>query len=250
VDPAMRSHPLLDAIPLSTPLACEIVSYPNPYSGHCHDRLEELRRAGVECLVSGGRTLLATRHGRVRVLGKGHSSVVIAALLGGRLVAAKLRRTDSKRGSLEGEYRLLREAWRVGAAPKPFHAARDIILMEIVPGPLLGEIARHGLPGEAVRRALLAARALDAAGILHRELSRAGKHVAYTSWSPLGQAVILDYESASQGKCGSVNRLASWLGNRGLIRWDDNIRIILREYKREGCTLSAFNEFMGSAVPL
>ncbi len=246
----MRSHPLLDAIPLNTPLACEIVSYPDPHSGGCHDRLEELRRAGVEYLVSGGRTLLATRHGRVRVLGKGHSSVVIAALLGRRLVAAKLRRTDSKRESLEGEGRLLREAWRAGAAPKPFYAARNIILMEIVPGPLLGEIAHHGLPGEAVRRALLAARALDATGILHRELSRAAKHVAYTSWSPLGQAVILDYESASQGKCGSVNRLASWLGNRGLIKWDDNIKIILREYKRAGCTLSTFQEFIVSAIPL
>lgn len=144
------------------------------------------------------------------VAGKGHSSIVLSGLMGGVKRAIKVRRRDSKRASLYREGLILEKAYRVGASPRPYYYDDDLIVMDYVDGPHLKEALTHN-PLKAVEEALEAARALDAAGILHLEISRPWKHVKFTGWP--GKALIIDYESSSGG-CGNVVKLASGVLSR------------------------------------
>ncbi len=175
--------------------------------------------------------------------GKGHASVVAVAVTGYGVKAVKVRRLDSRRDSLAGEGSALAEASRSGATPRVYYYDDNVIVMDYVEGPTLGELAeRRALgPGE-VAEALDAARALDAAGILHLELHRPWGNVIYTF---TGRAYIVDLDSHSRG-CGNVARLVSGLARLSprLLREVSRgpLRALLRSYTREGCPGSLYAE--------
>jgi putative serine/threonine protein kinase len=177
---------------------------------------------------------------RIRVLGKGHASLVVAGLtFDGQVVAIKVRRTDSKRSSLEGEGRLLEVASRAGASPAPLYYSKDLIVMEYVGDVSLERVLRAS-PLPLLRRSLLeavrAARALDAVNVLHAELHRSLRNVFYPRWPSGLKAVIIDLESSSRG-CGNVNKVLSFMIARGLLRGHavEALRSLLREYRLAGC---------------
>ncbi len=179
----------------------------------------------------------AERAGLYRVcgpLGKGHSSIVVLAYTRWGLAAVKVRRADSRRDSLWDEAKALERASRAGASPRPFYYSRDLIVMEAVLGPTLGEAVEGAMNScRAVLEALRASRALDSAGILHLELHRPWRNVLF---SASGKALIVDLDSHREG-CGNVPRLLSGLTGRlrGLRRVIGEARGLLRAYYEGGC---------------
>ncbi len=240
----MQPYTSLDCEPLESVRAAYTLCYPHPASSICAATRETLRSAGVRGLLFWGQSILATPIGPIRVLGKGHSSVVVATCTRRGILALKTRRTDSKRESLAREARLLNVASRHGASPQVYWWSSSYILMDLVPGPSLGEAleeyTQHFL---IARRALEAARALDTADILHLELSRPQHHVLFNG-NPLRQsALIIDLESASKGECGNASKIAGYLA-RFLGRDPRDARGLLRRYRSQGCPEDLYTKVM------
>lgn len=144
----------------------------------------------------------------------------------------KVRRLDSRRSSLEEEAVRLETASRHGASPRPLAWDRNVIVMELVEGPTLGEALVSGAdPLPAVLAALDAARALDAAGILHYEIHRPWRNVLFTG-TTLGRALIVDLDSAGEG-CGNASRLVGGLASRLPRLRGSQVMELVREYKKE-----------------
>jgi len=188
------------------------------------ERLASLEALGVERVCT--------------VIGKGHTGVILAGLYRGSIVAVKVRRLDSRRGSLEGEAARLARASRHGASPRPHAWDRNAIVMDLVEGPLLGE-ALHRDPLRAVEASLDAARALDTAGILHHEIHRPWRNVVFTG-SHLRAAVVIDLDSAGEG-CGNASRIVSGLASRLPALRGESVVEALRAYKRS-CSRRAYED--------
>ena len=94
------------------------------------ERLKQLERLGVTEVAFEGRTKI----GRLGLVGLGTVSVVVRAVVEGRVHALKIRRTDANRESMAEEYRLTQMANRVGVGAFAFEATEDFILMQLVEG--------------------------------------------------------------------------------------------------------------------
>ncbi|MEB3806387.1 MAG: hypothetical protein GSR73_02595 [Desulfurococcales archaeon] len=224
IEECTHTIPLNDATTLSN------LCYPD--RAGCSGILASLSGSGID------RLCYAPGRGQYPgVIGKGHSSIVALALYRGSPVAVKIRRTDSKRESLRLEGRRLLQASVHGATPRPYYFDDNVIVMEYVRGPHLVEYIDVD-PVYAVEEALLAARALDCAYILHEELNRPWRHVRFTSVR--GKALILDLDSAHRG-CGNVVKLVSGLLSRfhGGVSFLRGMRELLREYSN-GCSYDLY----------
>ncbi len=178
--------------------AGDLLSWPRFDQELAEGRLEELRGLGVEAYVPRGEQ----RIGVVPVLGKGRVGVVFAALFMGCVVAVKARRTDSDRGSMEGEAVILKMANRVGVGPGVLASSDDFIVMELVEGEYLPDWLEGLGPGDgSLLRVVLGgrlgkARRLDSIGLDHGELVRPRRHVIVSGDEPR----IIDFESASTAR--------------------------------------------------
>ncbi|RLG77866.1 MAG: hypothetical protein DRO14_01770 [Thermoprotei archaeon] len=209
-------------IPIDKSELINLICYPSTDRKCFEDRSRKLAEHGVKCIVSEGRRNI----GNVKVLGKGHSAVVVK-IMHRRYgeVALKLRRSDSKRGDLALECKLMISA--VPIAPVPLVCSDDFIVMEFVDGTHLEESIRGIISCRdavlLVAKVLAAAFWLDTVGIEHKELSIADKHVMLTKD---GRVKIIDYESASHhSRPCNLCSLFSWL----IVR-----RRVLRRFCRVG----------------
>ena len=216
-----------------------LLCFPHPSEDCARIRVEKLVDAGVLTLLSEGKESI----GSLRVLGKGHASVVIKAVLKPSLIVAiKVRRTDSKRDSLRLECEVMKVAYPV--APKVYHCEDDFIIMEYVNGAPIGEVIDKvitegcGSASLLVFKVLGAARYLDLVGVDHKELSLLKEHVLITRD---GRVKVIDYESASlsEAPC-NVCRVCSWFIYRSVFgrkccrdleRLKTELREVLRRYK-------------------
>ena len=158
-------------------------------------RIVELEGFGVSAIVLAGRHRLDG----LRVLGKGHTGVVVEVESDVSRAALKVLRIDSDRHSMGEEARLLSAANAVGVGPRLFRHSRDFLLMELVEGPYLRDVLDEMEPGELrriLRELLRQARRLDVAGVDHGEMVSLRRHVILRGDSP----VIIDFESASTGR--------------------------------------------------
>mgnify|MGYP000008675095 CR=1 FL=1 len=167
--------------------------YPRPSEAELQARLRQLEELGVEELVERGRAVIDG----VRVLGKGCVGIVIEAVVKGVRAVLKARRIDADRDSMKHEAKLLSLANQLGVGPRLLGYTKDFLAMELVEGELLVEwLSEVSEPSEA-RSVLVSLLTqcfkLDAAGLDHGELSRAGRHVIVSPSGP----VIVDFESAS-----------------------------------------------------
>jgi len=204
---------LSEAIPLGGLLASRarfLLSYPRYDEEEAERRLDELRGLGIGSLVLGGPHVIDG----VPVLGKGHVGVVLAALLGGRRVALKVRRVDADRPSLEAEAARLGVANRVSVGPGLLGVSRNFMVMELVEGEYLVDWVGGLGPsdGGILRRVLKGllekARRLDVVGLDHGELVRAHRHVIVAG----GEPRIIDFESASTSRrCANVTSIVQYL---------------------------------------
>ncbi len=216
-----------------------MLCFPHPSEDCVRVRAEKLVDVGVLTMLSEGKEDI----GGLRVLGKGHASVVIKAVLKPSLtVAIKVRRTDSKRDSLRLECEVMKTAYPV--APKVYRCEDDFIVMEYVDGAPIGEVMDKAIMegcGSAlplVFKVLGAARYLDLVGVDHKELSLLREHVLITRD---GRVKVIDYESASlsEAPC-NVCRVCSWFIYRSVFgksccrdleRLKMELRAVLRGYK-------------------
>ncbi|GBF08640.1 conserved hypothetical protein [Aeropyrum pernix] len=178
------------------------------------------------------------------LLGKGHAGVVLLVEWRGVAAALKVRRRDSRRGSLEPEARVAEKAALAGAAPEVYGYGEEFIAMAPALGPSLQDLAEEGLlTPQHILASIEAAWALDNAGILHGELHRPWRNVLFNP----RKALIIDYDSASSG-CGNVVKLVSGISRRvpSLLRLvrSERFRDLAKRYYREGCGKATYMEML------
>ena len=219
----------MDRAPLGSPESLAALCYPRPGPA-CARRLWLLALNGVEYICTDTKPY----PGGARLLGKGHTASVALALTPRGAVVVKSLRLDAASLSLVEECRLLQRASSHGASPRPLACDHDFIVMEYVPGPTLEEVIQQHRASrpEALRAALEAARALDAAGVLHYEIHRPWRNIVYTDHTTT-TALVVDLDSAGYG-CGNLNRLAQALIRRLAGAPPAGLRALMRRYK-ESC---------------
>jgi putative serine/threonine protein kinase len=172
-----------------------ILGYPKATRRQLKSRLTELKRLGVEGVSFQGPVLI----GKIEVLGKGYTGVVILAKKGSKRVALKIRRTDSPRESMAKETRLLEAANKAKVGPRLIESSDNFIVMEYLDGKKIYDWVKE-LKGRGsatklksvIKKVLEDCYNLDSAGLDHGELSNITKHVI------VGKSItIIDFESSS-----------------------------------------------------
>jgi len=164
---------------------CRVLCFPRPERGCCSQRLEVLRELGIEYLYSFGNLLIERG---LRVVGKGHSAIVVLAKhnrIG--VVGLKVRRIDSTRDSLESEARMLMLAENTDLVPKIFAFTRDFIVREYIDGSTLKHLIASAaeIPLKKIFVKLIeAAFELDRIGIDIAEVSRPDTQVVFMCNDP------------------------------------------------------------------
>jgi putative serine/threonine protein kinase len=207
-----------------------IVCYPRATATEIYNRIEELKKLGVEALEFSGKAYASS----IPVLGKGYVGVVVVAYLRGEKVALKMRRVDADRESLEQEAELIKKANSVDVAPKFVSVSKNFLVMELVDGDLLEDWIGQKHEEEVVKKVLVdileQCWRLDQARLDHGEISKAIKHLLV---GKSDKPFIVDFETASiMRKVANVNAVGQYLfvGNSATARI---IPQILGEKSRE-----------------
>lgn len=204
---------MTDLISLDAPLRQEVanlLSYPLFDPEEVKRRILELRLLGVETLKLKGKHLIDG----VKVLGKGHVGIVIAASIRDTSAALKIRRIDADRKSFTVEAENLKLANQVSVGPKLIDASSNFLLMEIIEGDYLADWAKRLGPLEGRRmhhvlqKLMEKARKLDMIGLDHGELSKAHRHVIVAGEDPR----IIDFESSStRRRAANITSITNYL---------------------------------------
>ncbi len=202
---------LTDSVPIEGLMDSELrllLSFPHFDEGIASKRLEELESLGVTTLVKGGPLLFYD----LKLLGRGHTGVVVEAHSVYGRVALKLLRMDADRVSMDDEARFLKVANSVNVGPLLYDWSEGCLMMELVEGPYLQDWL-DGLPsgesvGGVVRSLFMKARRLDSVGLDHGELAKAFKHVFVSGGIPR----IIDFESGSlMRRCQNLTSLVQFI---------------------------------------
>jgi putative serine/threonine protein kinase len=179
----------LDAEPYAS-----VVCYPRASSNEMQQRIDELKKLGVEAVEFSGKASAFT----LPVVGKGYVGIVAVAHVAGERLALKMQRVDSDRESLEREAELLMLANSVGVGPMFVGVTQHFLLMQLIDGDLFEVWLQTQSEAEAVRRALAdileQCWRLDTISLDHGELSKAPKHLLINS---ADKPFIVDFETAS-----------------------------------------------------
>ncbi|HRR54464.1 MAG TPA: hypothetical protein P5290_03895 [Candidatus Methanomethylicus sp.] len=225
---------------LDDPKLDPVLAYPSGDPMHLERVRRDLRRVGVEGIMSfGGNSI-----GSFWVLGKGWVGVVCLGSIGGRRVALKVRRADADRPNMLNEARMHAHANSVGVGPRLLGHTESVLVMDYVNGlPIIrwidvpsgqeaGEV--RGMVSDLLDQCFR----LDMAGLDHGELSNSKRHVLVERG---GRATIIDFESASASRTvRNVVAMTGYLFCKGAVgntmrryfEWDEfRLRRCLREYK-------------------
>ena len=245
----------MDYEPLWSPRFLSLLCYPPQKCppGVASSRAARLESLGVVGFCDIGSVEVYAGDRRAKVVGKGHSSVVlaVAARWSSSPLALKVRRYDSKRPSLRGEGKALELASKAGASPRVYYYDDDLLLMDYL-GPvtleaILSTGAVDAIVG-ALKEALKVSRALDCAGVLHKELHRPYRNFLYPSWPLRATALVVDLESATEG-CGNVNKLVGFIYSNVLgTELPKRLRELLRSYRYLGCPRELYDRVESEVV--
>ena len=157
--------------------------------------MSEMERMGVDGVALFG----GSEINGLRVLGKGHTGVVVLVRIRGATAALKMRRADSPRPDMAGEAMLLEAANGAGVGPRLLGHTPNLLLMEYLDGPPLREWLAAGPPSGSAKRVirdiLQQCYRLDHAGLDHGELVDMSRHVLVGAIT-----TIIDFESASMAR--------------------------------------------------
>ena len=201
--------------------------------------VQEMVHLGVTSISFAGSTSI----GGLKMLGKGHTGMVVLANTASGQAALKVRRADSPRPDMHREAALLGAANRCGVGPLLMGHTENCILMEYLEGPSVEEWLRTARYGNgthiknAIRAILNDCRILDCSGLDHGELANLSKHIIMSR-----KPTIIDFESASLGRRVSnvasaaqslyVGRLAKYVNHGFEIPAKQYIIEALRMYKK------------------
>lgn len=189
-----------------------IICYPTYKTDELENRLEELKKLGIDTIQFMGKKLAHN----IPVLGKGCIGIVVTAYRKNKKVALKIRRTDADRITMQHEAQMLRKANRMKVGPRILGTTKNFLLMELVEGKLFPEWIRT-LTGKnagkrlryTLRLVLEQAWRLDKAGLDHGELSHAPKHIII---KPNDSPYLVDFETASiSRRVSNVTSLCQYL---------------------------------------
>lgn len=228
-----------------------ILTYPAADEGQTDARLKELASIGVTAIRFTGHTTI----GGIPILGKGCVGIVTQAIIEGKLVAVKMRRSDADRASMDEEARLLRLANAVKVGPRLVAATRNLLAMEFFDGAPLFRWAEDSVGRNRVLKQVLSdlldsCFRLDAVGLDHGELSHAPRNVLV---SHNAGACIVDFESASMvRRVANVTSLLQYflfgsisktLHTSKIFPAKRKILSALTEYKQEG-TIGSYENLL------
>jgi putative serine/threonine protein kinase len=237
-----------------------LLCYPAPERKEFEKRLRELEKLGIRCLELAG----SKRVHPFSILGKGYSSLVVAAVRrDGLRCALKIRRLDSGKPDLGHEATMHSAANRVGVGPRLYGFTENILSMELVEGVHLPEWltaveekGKRDAVKKVLKETLTQCRSLDKAGLDHGELSLASKHILI---SREDRPYLIDFEKSSLRRrpanvtalChflflggATAERIAALMGRISR----EALRELLRRYKAE-LDDGAFEKLLSALFP-
>lgn len=177
----------------------KVIGYPNVTKKQAQSRISQLKKLGVNSVSFQGDLKL----GSISVLGKGYVGIVVLAKYKKKIVAVKIRRTDSQRKEMNSEAKLLQIANSSGVGPSLISSSKNFMIMEYLDGEKIGlwikELKGKGSALQlksVIRKTLEDCYHLDKAGLDHGELSSISKHVIVGK----SKTTIIDFESSSNNR--------------------------------------------------
>ena len=171
---------------------CNILGFPRFTKKQLQSRLRELESLGITKIVFWG----STRIGNLNILGKGYVGIVLLGKIQNKVVAIKIRRTDSQRAELITEAKLLQLVNKINVGPKFIASSKNFLIMEYLDGQKIGEWIENEITikelKNTLRKILEDCYRLDRLGFDHGELSTISKHII------IGKKItMIDFESSS-----------------------------------------------------
>ncbi len=180
----------------------------------------------------------------VRLLAKGHRSVVFTGSRGRRKIAVKAARNDTAaRGFIANEAKWLKRLNKMHIGPRLLWAKKDIIAYDYVDGiPILKymETARKEAVLAVLRRILQQCLVMDALGVNKQEMHHPVKHILVDGTKP----VMIDFERCKKARKPknvtqflqfiASTRMHSLLQDKGIMIAPDVAREAAREYRKKG----------------
>jgi putative serine/threonine protein kinase len=176
-----------------------IVGYPNATKKQVQLRIAQMKKLGINSVSFQGDLKL----GSISILGKGYVGIVVLAKRQNKIVAVKIRRTDSQRKEMKNEAKLLEIANSSGVGPHLITSSKNFMVMEYLDGKKIGLWIRD-LKGKGsslrlksvIKKTLEDCYNLDQIGLDHGELSTLSKHVIIGK----NKVSLIDFESSSTNR--------------------------------------------------
>ena len=175
----------------------KILTFPQVTESEITKRMVELRKLGITHISFTGPLQIEKCH----ILGKGYVGMVVLAKKRSRVVALKIRRTDSPRKNMTNEAKLLKTANKLEIGPKFIKNSKNFLIMEYIDGEkIIDWVKKTETKAKEIRsvvkNVLRECFLLDDAGLDHGELSTIDKHVIVNK---KGNTMI-DFESSSENR--------------------------------------------------
>ena len=176
-----------------------IIGYPKASKKQVEQRISQMKKMDISSISFQGDLKL----GKNSILGKGYVGIVVLAKRKNKLVAVKIRRTDSQRKEMKSEAKLLEIANSSNVGPRLISSSKNFMIMEYLKGEKIGEWVDE-LKGKGsatklksvIRKTLEDCYNLDKIGLDHGELSNISKHVIISK----SKTTIIDFESSSTNR--------------------------------------------------
>jgi putative serine/threonine protein kinase len=111
-----------------------IIGYPRSTKKQVQQRIVQMKKLGINSISFQGDLKL----GSISVLGKGYVGIVVLAKRKKKIVALKIRRTDSQRTEMKSEAKLLKIANSSGVGPHLITSSKNFMVMEYLEGEKIG----------------------------------------------------------------------------------------------------------------
>ena len=172
----------------------KILCFPKIKETEIEKRLKELKKLGITHVSFTGPLQIEKCH----ILGKGYVGMVVLAKKNNKILALKIRRTDSPRKNMTNEAKLLKIANKLDVGPKFIKNSKNFLIMEYIEGEkIIDWVQKSQTKAKEIRNVvnnvLRECYVLDDAGLDHGELSTIDKHVIVNK----KRNTIIDFESSS-----------------------------------------------------
>ena len=119
----------------------KILTFPQVTESEITKRMVELRKLGITHISFTGPLQIEKCH----ILGKGYVGMVVLAKKRSRVVALKIRRTDSPRKNMTNEAKLLKTANKLEIGPKFIKNSKNFLMMEYIDGEKIIDFKKNNL---------------------------------------------------------------------------------------------------------